>query len=619
MTLSRYQKDQLSIMPFPVTESLHSNVTKIMFPVLRKLVLLSVLPLILNACQTVQDKDTSATTAVPEATQEKQEPAKITRVEPARPRIELSEDILYKILLAEIAGQRGHLDISVQNYLELARQTRDPVIVERATRIAVYARNEEAAYECAQLWAQLDPTSPDPQQILAVMALRQGKADETLEHLETILKYTAGEFRQKLWMIVNMLGRERDKQLVMTVMERLMAGHKEEVDAVFAFADIAARMGELDRSLELLTTAFKMAPDNDNVALSYVNILQRMDRTNDAIEWLQGVLKKRKSNDFNLRMAYARLLYSVQRFDDARRQFEILVVAAPNNPDVLYWLGNLYLQANRLDDAEMYFKRLVDQDDRYENAKYLLGRIAEERKDFNKAGVWYLSVQNGDYAFDAQVRYGMIVSKQKSTDEALAYLRTIKSNNVTQENVLAEAIAELLVGEKRFADAMAVYDKALDNRYNADLLYSRAMLAEKMDLLDIAEEDLRTILAKEPDNSQALNALGYTLADRTDRYQEAYDLIKRALALEPNSYYFLDSMGWVLYRLGRHEEAIDYLRKAMALTQDPEIAAHLGEVLWVDGDKQAAKRVWETALKQTPEAAKLIDVIKRFTPIDNTR
>jgi len=606
-------------MPFPVTESLHSNVTKIMFPVLRKLVLLSVLPLILNACQTVQDKDTSATTAVPEATQEKQEPAKITRVEPARPRIELSEDILYKILLAEIAGQRGHLDISVQNYLELARQTRDPVIVERATRIAVYARNEEAAYECAQLWAQLDPTSPDPQQILAVMALRQGKADETLEHLETILKYTAGEFRQKLWMIVNMLGRERDKQLVMTVMERLMAGHKEEVDAVFAFADIAARMGELDRSLELLTTAFKMAPDNDNVALSYVNILQRMDRTNDAIEWLQGVLKKRKSNDFNLRMAYARLLYSVQRFDDARRQFEILVVAAPNNPDVLYWLGNLYLQANRLDDAEMYFKRLVDQDDRYENAKYLLGRIAEERKDFNKAGVWYLSVQNGDYAFDAQVRYGMIVSKQKSTDEALAYLRTIKSNNVTQENVLAEAIAELLVGEKRFADAMAVYDKALDNRYNADLLYSRAMLAEKMDMLDIAEEDLRTILAKEPDNSQALNALGYTLADRTDRYQEAYDLIKRALALEPNSYYFLDSMGWVLYRLGRHEEAIDYLRKAMALTQDPEIAAHLGEVLWVDGDKQAAKRVWETALKQTPEAAKLIDVIKRFTPIDNTR
>lgn len=605
-------------MPVFVFQSPCIQLGKYVNPAIKRLAVLLSMVLLLNACQTVPSQDTASTVVPTGDTADKQEPAKIVRVEPVRPKIALSEDILYRVLLAEIAGQRGQLDISVQNYLELARQTRDPKIVERATRIAVYARNADAASECARLWAQLDPTNPDPQQILAVMALRQGNVDETLEHLETILKYTAGEFRQKLWMIVNMLGRERDKQLVMTVMERLLAGHKNEVDAVFAFADIAARMGELDRSMELLKTAYKMAPDNDNVALSYVNILQRMDRTNEAIDWLQKVLAKRKSNDFNLRLAYARLLYSAQRFDDARRQFEVLVVAAPNNPDVLYWLGNLYLQANRLDDAEKNFKHLVDLDDRYENAKYLLGRIAEERKDYDKARVWYLSVQNGDYAFDAQVRYGMIVSKQKTTDEALAYLQSIKTNNVTQENVLAEAIAELLVGDNRYADAMAVYDRALEDRYNADLLYSRAMLAEKMDLIDITEEDLRTILAREPDNSQALNALGYTLADRTDRYQEAYDLIKHALALEPNSYYFLDSMGWVLYRLGRHEEAIDYLRKAMALTQDPEIAAHLGEVLWVDGDRKAAKKVWETALKQTPEDTNLIDVIKRFTPIDIT-
>ena len=606
-------------MPASVFKSLYIQLTINIYPAIKKLTVLLSLALLLNACQTLPSKDVTSSAVSPEAKQEKQEPPEIVRVEPVRPKIALSEDILYKILVAEIAGQRGQLDISVQNYLELARQTRDPEIVERATRIAVYARNADAAYECAQLWAQLDPTNPDPHQILAVMALRQGKVDETLQHLQTILKYTAGEFRQKLWMIVNMLGRERDKQLVMTVMERLLAGHKQEVDAVFAFADVAARMGELDRSLELLETAYKMAPDNDNIALSYVNILQRKDRTNDAIKWLQDELAKRKNNDFNLRLAYARLLYSAQRFDDARRQFELLVVAAPNNPDVLYWLGNLYLQANRLDDAEKYFKHLVDLDDRYENAKYLLGRIAEERKDYDKAGVWYLSVQDGDYAFDAQVRYGMIVSKTKNVDDALTYLQSIKTNNTTQENVLAEAIAELLISEKRYADAMTVYDKALESRYNADLLYSRAMLAEKMDMLDIAEQDLRTILAREPDNSQALNALGYTLADRTDRYQEAYDLIKHALALEPNSYYFLDSMGWVLYRLGRHEEAIDYLRKAMALTQDPEIAAHLGEVLWVDGDRKGAKKVWEAALKQTPEDTKLIDVIKRFTPIDTTR
>jgi len=544
--------------------------------------------------------------------------AEIPRVEPVRPKIELSEDILYKLMVAEIAGQRGQLDISLQNYLELARSTRDPKIVERATRIAVFARNTEAAAEAAQLWAELDPSNPDPHQILAVMSLRQKNLEETLVHLEQILKHTVGEFRQKLWMIVNMLGRERDKDLVMTVMERLLANHQNDVDAIYAFADIAARMGELKRSLELLTKAHSMAPDNDDVSLSYVNILQRQDRTNDAITWLEKELKNRDSNDFNLRLAYARLLYSLQRYDDARHQFEILVAAAPNNPDVLYGLGNLYLQANRLNDAELYFKRLVNQDTRFNNAKYLLGRIAEERKDYDTASSWYESVGNGDYAFDAQVRHGLLLGKRKSIDAALQELGNIQTSNLSQQNILTQAIAELLIGEHRNADAMAVYDKALANRYDADLLYSRAMLAEKMDMLDLAEEDLRRILSKEPQHAQALNALGYTLADRTDRYQEALELIQKALTLEPESYYFLDSMGWVLYRLGRHEEAINYLRKAMALTQDPEVAAHLGEVLWVGGDKKGAKEVWETALKVTPEDSKLIDVIKRFNPLDST-
>ena len=601
-------------MPDFVVKSIHLQLTNTLMTI--KLLLTISLTAVMLACQTAPLKNTAATA---DRQEQPAVVADIPRIEPARPKIELSEDILYKILVAEIAGQRGHLDVAVENYLELARVTRDPKIVERATRVAVYARSTEAAYEAAQLWAQLDPANPDPHQILAVMSLRQKNVVETLAHLEQILKSTAGEFRQKLWMIVNMLGRERDRDLVMTVMERLLSDHQNEVDAVFAFADIAARMGDLNRALELLTNAHAMAPDNDDVALSYVNILQRMERTNEAITWLEEVLAKRDSNDFNLRVAYARLLYSAQRFDDARRQFEILVVAAPNNPDVLYWLGNLYLQTNRLDEAELYFKRLVDQDSRFHNAKYLLGRIAEERKDYETASVWYESVQNGDYAFDAQVRNGLLLGKRKSIEEALVVLQAIDTSSPAQENVLTEAVAELLIDEQRYAEAMAVYDKALENHYNADLLYSRAMLAEKMDMLDLAEEDLRQILAKEPEHAQALNALGYTLADRTNRYQEAYDLIQQALSLEPESYYFLDSMGWVLYRLGKHEEAIDYLRRAMALTQDTEIAAHLGEVLWVAGDKKGAKEVWETALKNTPEDTKLIDVIKRFTPIDSPR
>ncbi|MCH8163873.1 MAG: tetratricopeptide repeat protein [Proteobacteria bacterium] len=172
----------------------------------------------------------------------------------------------------------------------------------------------------------------------------------------------------------------------------------------------------------------------------------------------------------------------------------------------------------------------------------------------------------------------------------------------------------MLAENRRFEEAMEVFDKALQEGYDEDLLYSRAMLAEKMDRLDILEMDLRVILEKDPNNSQALNALGYTLADRTDRYDEAYDLIKRALEISPDDYFVLDSMGWILYRQGRLEEAIEFLNKALSKKNDPEIAAHLGEVLWVKGDKEAAQSIWDTALGETPNDDRLRNVINRLNP-----
>ena len=172
----------------------------------------------------------------------------------------------------------------------------------------------------------------------------------------------------------------------------------------------------------------------------------------------------------------------------------------------------------------------------------------------------------------------------------------------------------MLTDIKRYQEAMVVYDKALKDKHDADLLYSRAMLAEKMDRLDILEKDLRAILEKDPKNSQALNALGYTLADRTDRYDEAYEFIKRALDISPNDYYVLDSMGWILYRQGRLDEAIVFLKKALAERNDPEIAAHLGEVLWVKGDKKTAQEIWNTALKEAPDDDRLRNVINRLNP-----
>ena len=304
----------------------------------------------------------------------------------------------------------------------------------------------------------------------------------------------------------------------------------------------------------------------------------------------------------------------VRQFGKALDQFELLVDREPENIDVLYALGLLYLQGNRLEEAETLFKKLSAQEHLTDTSNYYLGRIAEEKRLYDEAGDWYQGVYKGEHYFDAQVRLAMLLARKGQVDEARNHLQSIRSRSGQQALVIVQAEGDLLIQAGRYEEAIAVYTEALDDGYNPDLLYARAMAAEKTGRLDLLEQDLRSILEREPDHAQALNALGYTLADATDRHAEAYDLIKKALELRPNDFYILDSMGWVLYRLGRLDEAVEYLRKALSIRQDPEIAAHLGEVLWVRGEREQAQEVWETALQQTPEDTRLLDVIERFKP-----
>ena len=582
---------------------------------LARIALPGVIALMGAACAQTNLSTLTPVESGPEPAPEQEEAqARITGVEPVRPRIELSEYLLCKLLLAEIAGHSGMLDTSVEYYLDLARYTKDHRIVERAARIAVYARDDAVALAAARLWVELDPRNPDPHQVLAIMKLRAGDLGQAAEHVQDIFAYSEGEADEKLWMIGNLLGSEKDKDAVLEVMETLVATQDSSPGALYAFANVAARLEDLERSRELLEDTLALAPDHNNAALSYISILQRLGREQEALSWLENKLVKGGENDFNLRMAYARLLMEVRQFGKALDQFELLVDLEPENMDVLYALGLLYLQSSRLEEAETFFKKLSAQEHLTDTANYYLGRIAEEKRLYDEAGDWYQGVYRGEHYFDAQVRLAMLLARRGQVDEARNHLQSIRSRSGQQTLVIVQAEGDLLIQAGRYEEAIAVYAEALDDGYNADLLYARAMAAEKIGRLDLLEKDLRSILEREPDHAQALNALGYTLADATDRHAEAYELIKKALELRPNDFYILDSMGWVLYRLGRLDEAVEYLRKALGIRQDPEIAAHLGEVLWVRGEREQAKEVWETALQQTPEDTRLLDVIERFDP-----
>ena len=592
--------------------------------------ILLLVPFLLGACQALQPVATEPTTTT-SATESSPAPETVqsTKAEPVtqtaateqpeastvtpikRPDIDLNQDILYQLLLAEIAGQRGEIEISLDNYLQLARTTKDIKVVERATRIAVYARDNAAAKESATLWLDLDPESSDAKQILAVMAIREQQLDVAVNYLEDIIDQEQGPFDQKLWMLANMLGREEDQQSVKKVMEQLMASRRDDPDALFAYAHVVTRLGELNQAEELLLEAMRLAPDNENAALTYVSLLQRQEKKKQAVDWLQQQHQKQPDN-YNLHLAYARLLADDNRFEEAQAEFEKLDTKHPENIDVLSALGFLHLQANRLEPAKSYFLRLSKFTPKAEEAGYYLGRIHEEQGNLDDAVTWYGGVQQGDHYFDAQIRAASLMAKQGKLFEARNLLQNLNTNSQQERSMLIQAEGELLTDAGMYHEAMQVFDQALTAGYDGDLLYSRAMLAEKMDRLDILEADLKQIIEKEPRNAQALNALGYTLADRTQRYEEAHQYIKQALELNPNDFYILDSMGWVLYRMGRLDEALTFLRKAMDARNDPEIAAHLGEVLWVKGDRDSARDVWETALQQTPEDTRLLDVMKRF-------
>jgi tetratricopeptide (TPR) repeat protein len=414
-------------------------------------------------------------------------------------------------------------------------------------------------------------------------------------------------------MIVGFLGREQDKKVALRVMEKLVEKRQGNADALFAYALLAMRAEEIGKARAAMEQLLKITPVNNNIALAYLSILQKQGDMHTAVDWLKASLAQNAAA-FDLRMIYARLLADTQRYDEARAEFEALAKEQPQNADARFALGLLYMQGSQFDKARENFTPLT-QDESYQNeASFYLGQIAEASKEYESALHWYSSVAKGEMLFDAQLGTALVFAKLNRIAEAGERLRSVKASTPEERARAVRVEGEILSQEGQYDAALALYDRAIGDKFDPDLLYSRAMLAEKMGRLDILERDLRLILKNDPNNVQALNALGYTLADKTNRLQEAYELVKKALELKPNDFYILDSMGWVLFRLGRLPDAVSHLRRAKELRNDPEVAAHLGEVLWTMGDKQGAKEAWESGLRAAPGDQKLLDFMKRLAP-----
>ena len=527
---------------------------------------------------------------------------------------EFTGDVLYKLLVAELAGQRGDLPSAIDGYLEAARETQDAGVAARAAKIAVISGVDGKAIDAARLWSEIDPSSVEARQAIASVLIRAGDLDAAVEHLAAIVEMASDPPGEGFGRAGDILAGERSRDAAIAVMKRLVAGYEDDAAAQLALARFLARAGRIDEASAVFGRASDLDPGDARIAVLLARARLRMNDVEGALGVLEEFLERVPDSNI-ARMAYARMLVDTRRHEQARAEFERLVADNPGNDDVRYALGLLLLQTDRLDEASRHFTKLTERASWRDAAHYHLARIAESRQRPDDAIASYRRVRRGEHRLNAQIRVAVLLAEGGDVESARRHLHGVRGANARESMRLYRAEAEMLARIERYDDAMAVYDASLKEfPGNFDLLYARGMLAERMDRLDILERDMREIISREPDNAEALNALGYTLADRTDRYEEAYELIKRAYELKPDDHYIVDSMGWILYRLGRHREALEQLRRAMSIRPDPEIAAHLGEVLWVLGQKAEARGVWEAALEETPEDKRLLDAIERFDP-----
>jgi tetratricopeptide (TPR) repeat protein len=533
------------------------------------------------------------------------------KAEAAYPKQPLTPDILFKFLVAEVAGQRGAMSVAQPAYLDLARQTRDPRIARRAAEVSMFARNQAGALEAAQLWAAAEPDSERAQQTVVGLLLNEGKLDEAEPILRSLLQQNpANVFMQ----LSSLMGKMRDHQAAFAMTERLAADYPALPEARFAVAQAAAHDGRIDLAVAALKQADTLRPGWEPAALMRAQILAKASPA-DALVFMREFLAT-YPDAREVRLAYARSLVSVNQVAEARVEFTRLAKEMPGNAEVTLAAGLLALQMDDLDAARSLLTETLAYDPRdVDMVHYYLGQVAERAKQPDAAAAHYAEVKTGNYLVPARARQAALLVQAGKPKEAQALLAFTHGENEAQSVRLLQAQAELLGDDKQYAQAFATLSDGI-KRYPdaADLYYDRAMVAEKLGKLDVLETDLRRVIALRPDNAQAYNALGYTLADRTSRLAEAIALLDKALSLAPRDAYILDSVGWAQYRAGNLAKAQDYLERAYALRTDPEIAAHLGEVLWARGQRDEAGRLWQTSLQTHPQNEVLLETLHRLNP-----
>jgi tetratricopeptide (TPR) repeat protein len=519
----------------------------------------------------------------------------------------------YHVLVGEMAAQRRQPELAAQEFLKALELIPDPELAMRAASMALSAKNEALALKAARRWQQLAPGEADPREAVARLALRAGKRDETYTHCEALVQGHAGGPAEGFRHVAQVLSQEGShKDDALAVMEQLRRKWPELAGAYHAQSLLALRFNEIALAESSARESLRRQPDSRDSLLLLTGVLVKKGDIAGADATMSELLKL-GGDPAELRMGYARLLLEADQIDAARRQFEGVLLAKPDSHEARFALGLLELERDSLDGAEPHFRALLASPDFKQRAAYYLGRIEETRRRPAEAIAWYEQVTEGEQALEAVMRRAVALGKLGRMPEGRRLLLEMRQQMPMFATRFYLAEGELLLDADAGAEALALYDQALaENPGHADLLYGRSLVHERLKNVRAAEADLRSIIATDAEDARAMNALGYMLTVHTQRLEEARKLVSRALEIAPDDAAVIDSMGWVEFRQGRHAAARVLLEKAFSKAKDPEIAAHLGEVLWTLGERDRAREVWKGALTRDPEHPVLRDTVQRL-------
>ncbi len=530
------------------------------------------------------------------------------------PKLELTGQMLYEFLLGDVASQRGIPGMAAQIYMRLADSTRDPRVASRAAHLAYDTHDMGKAVEAFNLWLELEPASLEAKQMLSLMLIGGGRLDEARPYLVDMLAAYPDRVGHALMKIYPFLAQHPDKVAAFELLRELTQPYPHVAEAHLVLAQAAGAAGKHEVALDEVRQARALRAEWEAAALFEAQLLQR-----ESPQEASALLKKYlaaypEANE--ARLLYARILLEQRKYAESRTEFQRLLNVHPENADLAFAVAMLSLEMGELERAESGLRQALAKGKKDEGTVYYyLGQLGEAKKSNEDALQNYRRVQDGEYVFAAHLRAAYLLYRTGKLDEARDYLHQAVAQNNQQRVQVMSIEAQILRDAKQPEAAYQVLTQGLEKLPNhPELLYEAAMLADQIGKHDIFEQLMRKVIQIKPDNAQAYNALGYSLLDRNEHVEEGMQLVEKASQLAPNDFAIMDSVGWGHYRLGNIPKSLEFLRRAYNANPDPEVAAHLGEVLWVQGEKEEAKKVWDDALKSHPDNVVLKEVMKRFLP-----